>query len=87
MTEVKKQTVLLENRNYLKLNGVENVINLTETDAGVVIAGEVLVVKGSNLKAEKLSVETGELILTGEFDSFKYERKKEKQGFFKRLFK
>lgn len=89
MTEsnLKKQSLLLENRNYLKLSGVESVINLTETDAGVVLSGEVLVIKGSNLKAEKLSVETGELVLTGDFYSFKYEVKKEKQGFFKRIFK
>lgn len=87
MTEIKKQTILLENKNVLKINGVDSVISLTETDVGIVIGGEVLVIKGTDIKAEKLSVETGELILTGNFLSLKYEVKKEKQGFLKRIFK
>lgn len=87
MTEIKKQTILLENKNVLKINGVDSVISLTETDVGIVIGGEVLVIKGTDIKAEKLSVETGELTLTGNFLSLKYEVKKEKQGFLKRIFK
>lgn len=82
-----KQCLILENRNCLKLSGVDSVINLTETDVGVNVCGEVLVIKGSDIKAEKLSVETKELVLTGNFNSFKYETKKEKQGLFKRIFK
>lgn len=84
---VEKQSIILEDKKLLKLSGVESVISLNETDAGVVIGGEVLLIKGNNLKAEKLSVETGELILTGEVYSLKFEHKKEKQGFFKRIFK
>lgn len=87
MTEINKQTILLENKNVLKINGVDSVISLTETDVGIVIGGEVLVIKGTDIKAEKLSVETGELTLTGNFLSLKYEVKKEKQGFLKRIFK
>ena len=86
MTE-KKQCLLLEDRKYLKLSGVEGVINLTETEAGVIMAGDILEIKGINLKAEKLSVETGELVLTGEFISFKYQEKREKKGLIKRIFK
>lgn len=82
-----KQCIYLENKNYLKINGVESVITLTETDSSVVLNGEVLAIKGSNLKAEKLSVDTGELVITGNINSLKYETKKEKQSFFKRIFK
>lgn len=82
-----KQSLLLENRNYLKITGVKSVVNLTETDVAVLVDNEMLIIKGSKIKAEKLSVETGELVLTGDFNSFKYETKKEKQGFFKRIFK
>lgn len=84
---MEKQTILLENKNYLKICGVESVINLNETDVAIMLCGEVLVIKGTDIKADKLSVETGELILTGNFTSLKYESKKEKQGFFKRIFK
>lgn len=86
MTE-QKQLIILENQNHLKVCGVENVVNLTENDVVMVVSGEVLLVKGENLKAEKLSVETGELILTGKVFSLKFDVKKEKQGFFKRIFK
>ncbi len=82
-----KQSILLENQNYLKICGVENVVNLTENDVVMVVSGEVLLVKGENLKAEKLSVETGELVLTGKVFSLKFDVKKEKQGLFKRIFK
>ena len=77
----------LENKNYLKITGVESVICLTETEAAVVINNQVLEIKGTNLKAEELSVENGELVLIGNFVSFKYQDKKEKKSLFKRLFK
>lgn len=82
-----KQSIILEDKKLLKLGGVENVISLSETDAGVIIGGEMLLIKGNNLKAEKLSVETGELVLTGEVYSLKFEHKKEKQSLLKRIFK
>ena len=79
--------LLLENKNYLKINCVQGINNLTENEVSVLIGGEILEVKGSNIKAEKLSVETGELILTGNIFSIKYEVVKEKKGLFKRIFK
>ena len=74
-----KQSLLLENRNYLKITGVKSVVNLTETDVAVLVDNDMLVIKGNKIKAEKLSVETGELVLTGDFNSFEYENKKEKR--------
>jgi len=88
MTEnIKKQIVYLEDKNYLKVTCVENVISLTETEAGVMVNGEVLVIKGNNIKAEKLLVETGELVLVGNFNQIKFEEKKQKQSLLKRIFK
>ena len=82
-----KSTITLSDRKNLKINGVEGVVSLTETEAGILIAGETLVIKGEDIKAEKLSVETGELVLVGTFDSLKFEQKKEKRGLVKRIFK
>lgn len=87
MTETKKQCVILEDKTYLKLTGIEGVVTLTETDASIIICGEILEIRGNNLKAEKLSVETGELILIGNIYSLKYQEKKEKKGLLKRIFK
>ncbi len=82
-----KQTLFLENKNYLKITGVKNVINLTETFSTITVGDEVLQIKGSNIKAEKLSVECGDLILTGNFTEFKFDNSHEKKSFFKRIFK
>ena len=87
MTELKKQTILLEDKSYLKITGVEGVVNLTENEACVLVKGEVLEVKGDNLKCENLSVEIGELIIVGNIASLKFEQKKEKKGLLKRIFK
>ena len=82
-----KQTLFLENKNYLKVTGVKNVINLTETFSTITVGDEILQIKGNNIKAEKLSVDCGELILTGNFSEFKFENVQEKKGLFKRIFK
>ncbi|MBQ7884586.1 MAG: sporulation protein YabP [Clostridia bacterium] len=87
MPEAIHSAILLEDKSRLKITGVQNVISITETEAGVSINGEILCIKGSDLKAEKLSVETGELVLIGNILSLKFETKKEKQGLFKRIFK
>lgn len=85
--QITKQTLFLENKNYLKITGVKNVINLTETFSTITIGDEILQIKGNNIKAEKLSVECGELILIGNFIEFKFEKTQEKKSFFKRIFK
>ena len=83
----KNQCIVLENKSILKVNGVEGVVNLTDQSVSVLVNGETLEVKGSNLKAEKLSVETGELVLNGNITSIKFEEQKEKRGLIKRIFK
>lgn len=87
MLENNKSNISLINRSNLKINGVMGVTSLTETYANIIVCNDTLVVHGENLKAEKLSVETGELILVGTIISIKFEEKKEKQGLLKRIFK
>ena len=87
MNDNNKQCIVLENKSTLKITGIDNVINLTETDACVTIKGEKLEIKGLNLQAEKLSVESGELIINGNIISLKYKEDKEKKPLLKRIFK
>ena len=87
MPETKNQCLILEDKSILKINGIDSVIALNETDCSVVINNETLCIKGTSLKAEKLSVETGELVLVGTINMIKYEQKHEKKSFFKRIFK
>jgi len=84
---VKKSFICLENKSNLKICGIDDVVAITENDVSVVVAGEILNVKGANLKAEKLSVEDGEIVIVGNINSLKFEEKKVKQGLFKRIFK
>lgn len=87
MPDLKKQCIIIEDKTCLKLTGVEGVVALTENNASVIMCGEILEIAGNNLKAEKLSVETGELILVGNIIGIKYQGAKEKKGLIKRIFK
>lgn len=80
-------SLTLQNKSFLHITGVQGVINLTENEACVLVCEETLEIKGENLKAEKLSVESGELILKGNIISLKFEEKREKKGLLKRIFK
>ena len=83
----KNQSLTLVNKNTLTIKGIENVISITETEANIIVCGEVLNIKGTNLTADKLSLEQGEIEILGNITSLKYEQKKERQGIFKRIFK
>ena len=83
----KQQSIILDNRNFLKITAVEGVISLTENEANVIVNGGILNIKGNSLKAETLSVDTGDLVITGIINCLKFEEKKQKQGLIKRIFK
>ena len=80
-------SVQLDNKSQLKISGVEGVAGLTDTLANIIIEGEMLEIKGSNLKCEKLSVETGELIIVGQITAILYKEKPTKKSLLKRLLK
>lgn len=93
MAEEKKQvkrphSLILEDRTFLTVTGVSDVDSFTDqkviayTDLGE------LSIYGSNLKINKLSVESGELTLEGNVFSMSYsENQKTGGGFFARLLK
>ena len=81
------QSIQLDNKSYLKITGVSGVVGLTETAASIVVNNEILEIKGSNLKAEKLSVETGDMVIVGEIYSISYKEKAPKKNLLKRIFK
>ena len=93
MAEEKKQakrphSLILEDRTFLTVTGVSDVDSFTDqkviayTDLGE------LSIYGSDLKINKLSVESGELTLEGNAFSMSYsENQKTSGGFFARLLK
>ena len=74
------QNIVLENRNKLSVSGVKDVLSF---DYQVVIMATelgLLTVKGENLKINKLSIDTSEVIVEGEICNLGYsEQSKMKQ--------
>ena len=71
------QNIVLENRNKLTISGVLDVLSfddqivILETDLGL------LNIKGEDIRINKLSVDTSDVILEGEIDSLSYSQKDE----------
>ncbi len=69
------QNLILENRNKLNVSGVIDVLSFD--DQVVIIDTELglLTVKGDNLRINKLSIDTSEVIIEGEILSLLYSEK------------
>ena len=92
MIEEKKkeaQNIILENRKKASISGVEDIDSFDEQTVVLYTNLGVLTVKGSDLHINRLNVETGEVIIEGEMDSFVYTESASKRagGFMQRLFK
>ena len=83
------QNLILENRNKLSISGVNDVLSFD--DQVVIIETELglLTVKGENLKINKLSIDTSEVIVEGEINSLSYSEHqiKNEGGLFAKIFK
>ncbi|MCB2298053.1 sporulation protein YabP [Clostridium tagluense] len=88
--EDKRSNLLLENRKKLTINGVIEVINFNEnqillnTDVGTMI------VKGQQLKMNKLDVQNGDVVISGKVDAVIYTSgisKVKKDSIISRLFR
>ena len=84
------QNVILENRGKLSISGVLDVLSfddqvvILETELGL------LTIKGENLRINKLSIDTSEVIIEGEISSLNYSDKdneKTKGSFMSKIFK
>ncbi len=84
------QNLVLENRSKLSISGVLDVLSfddqvvILETDLGL------LTVKGENLRINKLSIDTSEVIVEGDISSLAYSDKElDKKGssFLGKIFK
>lgn len=72
----------LENGN-LKINGVVEVSSFDDGEIKVALESRALLIKGSELNVAKLSIEEGQLVITGKINEIAYD--KVKVPFFKRL--
>ena len=80
--------IIIENRSKLSVLGVESVDSFDEEIIVVNTTMGTLVIRGSALHMEKLSLDTGEIDVTGTVDSLEYENNRPaSEGLFSRLFK
>ncbi len=85
------QNVILENRRKLSISGVLDVLSfddqivILETDLGM------LTVKGEDLRINKLSLDTTEVVVDGNINTLSYSEKQDKkasaQGILGKIFK
>ncbi len=84
------QNLILENRSKLSISGVLDVLSfddqvvIVETELGL------LTVKGENLRINKLSIDTSEVIVEGDISNLCYSEKeldKKSGGFLGKIFK
>ena len=84
------QNLILENRSKLSVSGVNDVLSfddeivITETELGM------LTIKGENLKINKLSIDTSEIIIEGNINNLAYSyhgQGKTDGGLFSKIFK
>ena len=66
------QNIILEGRRKLSVSGVDDMESFDETSAILHTQMGILEIKGNDLRMNKLSLDTGEVVLDGEFDSVVY---------------
>ncbi len=72
-TARRPQNLILENRRRLNVSGVEEVVTFNEETVNMkTVLGE-LTVRGEGLHVERLTVESGDLVITGHVSSLIYQ--------------
>ena len=84
------QNIIMESRKKLSISGVEDVDSFNENEVIVYTNMGLVEVKGSEIHMNKLSLDVGEIILEGQFDSVIYvdddHAAKQKKGIFSKIF-
>ena len=85
------QNLILENRKKLSVSGVNDVLSFDDQVVMIETELGLLTVKGENIRINKLSIDTSEVIVEGEISFLSYSDKElEKQksgGFMSKIFK
>ena len=80
--------VTMENRTKLAVTGVEDVESFDEDMVTAITTMGTLIIRGQELQIEKLSLDSGEILIKGNVDSLEYEEPRQTAGgFFSRMFR
>lgn len=74
------QNLVLENRNKLSVSGVNDVLSFDDQVVMVDTELGLLTVKGENIRINKLSLDTAEVIIEGEISSLSYSQNKQEKN-------
>ncbi len=84
------QNLVLENREKLNVSGVLDVLSFDDQIVMVETELGLLTIKGENIRINKLSLDTSEIVVEGEIDSLTYSNKdldkKERWGIVRKNF-
>ncbi|HHU22891.1 MAG TPA: sporulation protein YabP [Clostridiales bacterium] len=78
--------IILEGRTHLSVSGVEDVESFDENEIVMHTTKGNLIVQGEGLHIEKLSIDTGELTVTGMVTDLSYEEVSQGGSVWSRLF-
>ena len=76
----------LQDRKKMAVSGVNEVVNCEENQVTIATTMGTLVIRGSSLHVDQLSLDSGELRLTGRIDIVEYDDSVTSGGFLRRLF-
>jgi len=82
--------IIIESRNKISISGVEDVDSFDEDNITLYTSLGALMINGRDFHINKLNVDTGELIIEGEFDSCRFDdgyNGKSKGGIWAKMFK
>ena len=79
--------IIMEDRKNLRISGVNEIDNFTESRIILSTALGELVIKGDDLHVISLDAESGDFIMTGNINSLVYSRNSVLDGPVKRLFR
>lgn len=80
--------VIMESRKKMSVSGVDDVESFDENEIIMSTSQGILIVRGKELRIEKLSLDSGDVVMEGVIDRLEYEDDvKISGGLFSRLFK
>ena len=82
-----KQTVILENRKTLVIDGINNIDSFNDNYVDLTSKLGHISVEGNNLKIEALDQKTGKIYIVGDISGLFYSDVKGTKGFWNKLFK
>ncbi len=82
----KSHNVIMEDRNKITLSGVEDVLSFDETEIVMNTVCGNLVLRGSGLKIDKLSLDSGDVVIQGLVTDITYEEVANSKSLWAKIF-